>query len=436
MPRDALHGPNSLEQGHLCPLMGIKRPVQQLWWWVGKPHSILPLVDLGPVLRCPLTHSRRAKSQSDPKPCSNYCIFPSAAGNATCPGGLPCEPDLGWGPKLAVSKWDIKMKPLFLASDVLWLFVSQPLWMMQTPDTPDCKGWQGPLCHWSSCQRRHKDVTLACDFVHLPLCFLFHGVKMHGVVSRLAVASAWTLQAIFSPQLLWPPASWALPASAQQWTAALGPAEAAAQPPCASVSSSLKQGLEQWRPPQGSSQLRKPWELQCPGASRLSGGLVCLPLSPWQAPNRNVVCHSPEPQISIRGARFQMCVCCSVVSNPLQPRGLQPARLLYTWDSPGKDTGVGCYFLLQIPKGACELVHWTRVWPSATATVFFFLTSNECGECRVAHMEKCTHCAHPEAGSWEGHACTASWWGAEHWASGCHVLIPSRPVGLSGLALS
>ena len=58
---------------------------------------------------------------------------------------------------------------------------------------------------------------------------------------------------------------------------------------------------------------------------------MCLPLSPWQAPNRNVVCHSPEPQISIRGARFQMCVCCSVVSNPLQPRGLQPARLLYTW---------------------------------------------------------------------------------------------------------
>ena len=27
---------------------------------------------------------------------------------------------------------------------------------------------------------------------------------------------------------------------------------------------------------------------------------MCLLWSPWQAPNRNVVCHSPEPQMSIR----------------------------------------------------------------------------------------------------------------------------------------
>ena len=45
-----------------------------------------------------------------------------------------------------------------------------------------------------------------------------------------------------------------------------------------------------------------------------------------------------------------MCVCtrvCSVVSDSLQPQGLQPARLLCPWDSPGKNTGVGCHFLLQ-----------------------------------------------------------------------------------------
>ena len=28
-------------------------------------------------------------------------------------------------------------------------------------------------------------------------------------------------------------------------------------------------------------------------------------------------------------------------------RGLQPTRLLCPWDSPGKNTGVGCHFLLQ-----------------------------------------------------------------------------------------
>ena len=31
----------------------------------------------------------------------------------------------------------------------------------------------------------------------------------------------------------------------------------------------------------------------------------------------------------------------------LWPYGLQPTRLLCSWDSPGKNTGVGCHFLLQ-----------------------------------------------------------------------------------------
>ena len=37
----------------------------------------------------------------------------------------------------------------------------------------------------------------------------------------------------------------------------------------------------------------------------------------------------------------------SVESDSLPPHGLQPARLLCPWDSPGKKTGVGCHFLLQ-----------------------------------------------------------------------------------------
>ena len=42
-----------------------------------------------------------------------------------------------------------------------------------------------------------------------------------------------------------------------------------------------------------------------------------------------------------------MCVLLSVVSNSLQPHGLRPTRLLYPWDSPGKNAGVGCHALLQ-----------------------------------------------------------------------------------------
>ena len=37
----------------------------------------------------------------------------------------------------------------------------------------------------------------------------------------------------------------------------------------------------------------------------------------------------------------------SVLSNSLQPHRLQLARLLCLWDSLGKNTGVGCHFLLQ-----------------------------------------------------------------------------------------
>ena len=42
-----------------------------------------------------------------------------------------------------------------------------------------------------------------------------------------------------------------------------------------------------------------------------------------------------------------VCVSCSVVSDSLQPHRLQPARLPCPWNSPGKNTGVGCHFLLQ-----------------------------------------------------------------------------------------
>ena len=38
----------------------------------------------------------------------------------------------------------------------------------------------------------------------------------------------------------------------------------------------------------------------------------------------------------------------SVVSDPQRPHGLQPAKLLRPWDSPGKSTGVGCHCLLHL----------------------------------------------------------------------------------------
>ena len=44
------------------------------------------------------------------------------------------------------------------------------------------------------------------------------------------------------------------------------------------------------------------------------------------------------------------CQATSVLSNSVQPRRRQPTRLPRPWDSPGKNTGVGCHFLLQCMK--------------------------------------------------------------------------------------
>ena len=44
----------------------------------------------------------------------------------------------------------------------------------------------------------------------------------------------------------------------------------------------------------------------------------------------------------------------SVVSNSVRPHRQQPNRLLCPWDSPGKNTGVGCHFLLQCMKVKSE----------------------------------------------------------------------------------
>ena len=49
-----------------------------------------------------------------------------------------------------------------------------------------------------------------------------------------------------------------------------------------------------------------------------------------------------------------VCVSRSVMSDSMRPHGLQPARLLCPWDSPGKNTAVDCHFLLQCMKVKSE----------------------------------------------------------------------------------
>ena len=48
------------------------------------------------------------------------------------------------------------------------------------------------------------------------------------------------------------------------------------------------------------------------------------------------------------------CQVASVMSDSVRPHRRQPTRLPRPRDSPGKNTGVGCHFLLQCMKGKSE----------------------------------------------------------------------------------
>ena len=69
-----------------------------------------------------------------------------------------------------------------------------------------------------------------------------------------------------------------------------------------------------------------------------------------------------EPEITAQlGKQLQVraccCCCCwvaSVVPDSVQPRRRQPTGLPHPWDSPGKNTGVGCHFLLQCMRVKSE----------------------------------------------------------------------------------
>ena len=54
------------------------------------------------------------------------------------------------------------------------------------------------------------------------------------------------------------------------------------------------------------------------------------------------------------GLYLGCCQVASVVSYSVRPHRWQPTRLPRPWDSPGKNTGVGCHFLLQCMKVESE----------------------------------------------------------------------------------
>ena len=48
------------------------------------------------------------------------------------------------------------------------------------------------------------------------------------------------------------------------------------------------------------------------------------------------------------------------MSNSVWPHRWQPTRLLCPGDSPGKNTAVGCHFLLQVCLQTCSIAEWVN----------------------------------------------------------------------------
>ena len=73
---------------------------------------------------------------------------------------------------------------------------------------------------------------------------------------------------------------------------------------------------------------------------------------PWDSPGKNtgVGCHCLLQCMKVKSESEVA----SVVSNSVRPHRWQPTRIPRPWDPPGKNTGVGCHFLLQCMKVKSE----------------------------------------------------------------------------------
>ena len=74
-----------------------------------------------------------------------------------------------------------------------------------------------------------------------------------------------------------------------------------------------------------------------------------------------------------REHRNVLCSVCSVRS--LWPHGLQPARLLCPWGSPGKNAGVGCYSFSRRSSQPRDWPHISCVSPALAGRFFTTVSS-------------------------------------------------------------
>ena len=86
----------------------------------------------------------------------------------------------------------------------------------------------------------------------------------------------------------------------------------------------------------------------------------CIPKAIILKTSSENICPRSKPQVCAWSGVKSLTCCCyccyvaSVVSDSVRPHRRQPTRLPAPWDSPRKNTGVGCHFLLQCMKVKSE----------------------------------------------------------------------------------
>ena len=100
----------------------------------------------------------------------------------------------------------------------------------------------------------------------------------------------------------------------------------------------------------------------------------------------------------------------SIVSNSVQPHRRQPTRLLRSWDSPGKNTGVGCHFLLQCMemKSESEVAQSCPTLRNPTGSLYQRIVNpdadlsawGEENETLTSSLKLLILCGCPRVGSW------------------------------------
>jgi len=89
------------------------------------------------------------------------------------------------------------------------------------------------------------------------------------------------------------------------------------------------------------------------------------------------------------------------MSDSVQPHRWQPTRLCCPWDSPGKNTAVGCHFLLQCMKVKSKVKSLSRVWLFTTPWTEAYQAPLSMGFSRQEYWSGC-HYYSSIKGKWRG----------------------------------